>query len=230
MEHKQQTKNNNRKNPTKTPKFLGLFCLNKKEGQTQVIQYAQENLNYLEQILQQQNCGLILDKQKMQILDKNIQNNIQQLQNGFNFPATLHITSLYCRNYKPQKKPEFINFKEGQLMDINIVGLIYIPNKIIFGIASVDQKQLMVENLCPHLTMFVKDCSPVYSNYVIHALFDKEQNGPLHQDFENGNIFDKNFKKVQIFDNLEVNCKKQQVIFIKNELNLCIPGITKTVY
>lgn len=86
----------------------------------------------------------------------------------FKYPASHHITTYFV------KRPEGIfyeNFEEGLNVPIEVLAMAYVPNKIICGVCLPDPNLIEIENKIPHMTLFVEEWAPRFSNNVLQALF-----------------------------------------------------------
>ena len=65
--------------------------------------------------------------------------------------------------------------------NLSIVALVYVPYKIITGIVEVKNKNVMIENKFPHVTLMTGDWNPFDSNHLLEKLFGK--NGRYKKDY-----------------------------------------------
>lgn len=88
----------------------------------------------------------------------------------WSFPNTFHVTTLFKGKKDFDKnKVSYQEFEENKGIELKIVGLIYIPLKIITLIVLTNQA---VDNKFPHITVLVAEYKPKNSNDVCIALFD----------------------------------------------------------
>lgn len=122
-------------------------------------------------------------------------------------PLHWHVTTLFVGGNKALKNdPILLNFKENELVPINIEGLVFVPDKILFGICFPNTG---VKNKVPHVTLMTNQWKPKDSNTVAEALF---VDGKFKNEYEN------------VFKNVEYQEK-----FVEN-INLKIGDEEVTAY
>jgi len=152
--------------PEKTPLYLGLFT--EDDSSEQFTTYI---LKCLESI------------KKTYPDDEAIESTIQDINKNLKFIHDLHITSLYVGDdLNNTKKEHFKTFKEGHQQNVEIVGMIIVPNKIVTAICYPDQSVIQVENKFPHITVMKGEWAPKFSNDVCNALFGTQ--GPLEKEYK----------------------------------------------
>jgi len=112
-----------------------------------------------------------------------IQNNYNGLlKTSFKYPATHHITTFFV---KKLDEIFFTNFEEGLSIPIEVLAMAYVPDKIICGVCLPDPNMIDIENKIPHMTLFVQDWAPRFSNNLLQALFT-DKGAPLAGEFKSG--------------------------------------------
>ncbi len=119
---------------------------------------------------------------------------------GFKFPHNnekdhWHLTTFFKKKTEISKSANnaLRDFEKEKIASVDIISLIYIPNKILTLLCK---PNCNVENKFPHITLLVKNVSPVLSNLLLETLFINENY--LKKDYEN-------IKKEYEESNSEVN-------------------------
>lgn len=86
----------------------------------------------------------------------------------FQFPVSQHITTYFVRRTDSRC---FENFEEGLEIPIEVQCLVYVPDSIICGVCLPDPDVIDIENKIPHITLYVANWAPRFSNNVLEALF-----------------------------------------------------------
>ena len=106
-------------------------------------------------------------------------NDVYNPYTNWRYPKTFHITTLYIGNDISQKKDEiYLNYKDRVSVIIDFVGIIIVPYKLVACICFPDYN---VKNKIPHMTTFIDQWEPKYSNDVLESIFI---NGELKKEFE----------------------------------------------
>jgi len=159
--------------PEKRPLYLGLFTEN--DSSDEFTSYVLRCLEFIKQTYPE-------DKAVESTLT-----DLNQKKNNLQFIHDLHITSLYVGDdVNNTKKEHFRNFKEGHKQNVEIVGMIIVPDKIVTAICYPDQSVIQVDNKFPHITVMKGQWAPKFSNDVCNALFGAQ--GPLEKEY-NAKIF-----------------------------------------
>ena len=89
-------------------------------------------------------------------------------------PADHHVTTMFLGgNKKKMGSAAFKRFNQGEMVNVTISAIVYIPDKIIVGIVF---PKFEIENEFPHVTLMVsKGWKPVESNAVIAATCAKDE-------------------------------------------------------
>ena len=106
----------------------------------------------------------------------------------YSFVADPHVTTLFIGNDKQKRLTEsFKTFRPGHKGEVNIVGYVIVPNKIITAICYPDQSVIKIENKFPHMTLMTGKWKPKNSNDLFEALFGhkgKLKDNYVKKDFE----------------------------------------------
>ena len=102
--------------------------------------------------------------------DNRKQNNQIEI-NKMKYPKSFHITIAFGGKKGFDTKSEAVKeFDPGLEVDIKILGLVVVPNKMV--IVPVDGN-FKTENKFPHFTTFIGDLKPVQSNDILESLFSE---------------------------------------------------------
>jgi len=118
-----------------------------------------------------------------ELIDLLTENNIEKIQTdlGYKFPHKnekdhWHLTVYFKNKKSPFLSQEAINILEGfqknQIVSVNILALIYIPDKILTFFCKPD---CMISNKYGHITILIKDVNAVFSNVVLETIFENDQ-------------------------------------------------------
>jgi hypothetical protein len=95
-----------------------------------------------------------------------------------------HCTTLFKGSKKSfgeiAKTEEYNQFIEGETVNIKLIGVAYVPNSAIVMIIKVDNK-IRINNKHPHVTAFIKDFPPKYSNTILEGIM---QNKTINKSYE----------------------------------------------
>lgn len=122
-----------------------------------------------------------------QLLIKLIENNIFTNEECYNKPwrypkekKIWHVTTLFKRGKQFTKShPAFMTFEKGKLINIEIRGIVYIPERIITSLVFTETP---VENEFPHMTTLLGTYSAKNSNDVCKELFSKDK--PMEKEYK----------------------------------------------
>lgn len=99
------------------------------------------------------------------------------------FVRDFHVTSLFIGKDSSKAETEhYKDFKYGVRMDLELVGFVIVPDKIVTAICYPDQSSAKIENKFPHMTLMDGKWSPKYSNDLFTELFD--EGGPLSKEYQ----------------------------------------------
>jgi hypothetical protein len=148
-------------NPEKLPVYLGLFTV---EDEVQKIKdYIVEGLDLL--IEKYQDPDLVKAK-------KELKGEEPLPLAEYSFVADPHVTTLFIGNDKQKRLTEsFKAFRPGHKSELNIVGYVIVPGKIITALCYPDQSVIKIENKFPHMTLMTAKWKPKNSNDLFEALF-----------------------------------------------------------
>ena len=94
-----------------------------------------------------------------------------------------HCTTLFKGRDKYNdiaKTDEYKQFIEGENVKIKLIGVIYVPSSDIVLIIKIDDK-ISIKNKYPHITGFVKDFAPKYSNNVMECVMKNKDINKFYQ-------------------------------------------------
>jgi hypothetical protein len=94
-----------------------------------------------------------------------------------------HCTTLFKGRDKYNdiaKTDEYKQFIEGENVKIKLIGVIYVPSSDIVLIIKIDDK-ISIKNKYPHITGFVKDFAPKYSNNVMECVMKNKDINKSYQ-------------------------------------------------
>ena len=121
------------------------------------------NLNKIEEINELINC--IGDVKKC------------ELPNKWKYPHLAHKNMWHCTIlYKGKTKfseisenDEYKQFIQGEKVEVKLIGIVYVPQSSIVMIIKVN-KNIKIKNTYPHITGFIKDFAPKYSNNIMENI------------------------------------------------------------
>ena len=103
--------------------------------------------------------------------ENNNKSNVMIEVNKMKYPKSFHITLAFGGKKGFDKNSEAVQeFEPGLDVDIRILGLVVVPNKMV--IVPVDGN-FKSDNKFPHFTTFIGDLKPVQSNEILENIFDK---------------------------------------------------------
>lgn len=152
---------NEKKKPvtTKLPIYLGIMLSDKSNFKDGFKRLLSATFDVLEQELGNQND-----------FDKDLEK-IRKAMNGKNSPWKLppahHLTQLFIGGNKNSNDPILVNYEEGLPINVTIRAVVYVPGKILAGIAF---PKAECKNQFPHVTLAMGgDWKPVNSNTILTA-------------------------------------------------------------
>ena len=83
-----------------------------------------------------------------------------------------HCTILFkgrTKFYEISKSEEYQQFIQGEKVGVKLIGIAYVPQSSIVMIIKVD-KNVKIKNTYPHVTGFIKDFAPKYSNNIMENI------------------------------------------------------------
>ncbi|EGR30820.1 hypothetical protein IMG5_122920 [Ichthyophthirius multifiliis] len=153
------------------------------------------------------------------------QNKVNKL---WQLPDSWHTTVLYIgSNIEKAKTEYYLQFKEGQHVDLNGFSFFYVPGRII---CTPDKpKDVLIENKIPHMTLLMGNWAAVSSNYLLEKMF--LNNGPLQQEYNNGEFFQLgNNTIVKKFFQLNINDENVDVFMVKSNFGIYLDGVNTKVF
>ena len=155
--------------PAKLPTYLGLFIEDSEASR--VHNYIVEGLEQLVKSYKD---------------DKAISQACEELKNGsssLELIKDMHVTSLFIGGKKSATSSEhFVTFKPGFQQDLELVGFIFVPGKLVTGICYPDQSAIKIENEFPHMTLMKGAWAPKFSNDLMKLVCGK--GGPLQKEYQ----------------------------------------------
>lgn len=198
---------------SKIPVFIGLFALNEFESKKTIDNFLIETLLYVQQEYSNVSESIA---------------DIDELNSKYRFPNSLHVTSLFIGGNKEKLRSEFYtSFEESVKSDIAIVGLVYVPGKLITGIAVISE-ELKIENQFPHITLKLGSWDAKNSNDILKAIFETSSS-PLYGKYKK---FLKEEPSIYKLSGLQINRGKtlekvDEFYVLKLSKKIILPGITK---
>ena len=110
------------------------------------------------------------------------------LPKDWKYPHRAHKNLWHCTIlYKGKTKyneiknlDEYKQFIEGEKVNIKLIGIAYVPNSAIVMIIKMDDK-IKIQNEYPHITGFIKDFAPKYSNNIMKGIM---KNKDINKSYE----------------------------------------------
>ena len=87
-----------------------------------------------------------------------------------------HCTTLFKGKTKfseIEKTDEYKQFIQGEKVPIKLLGIVYVPESSVVMIIKVD-KNIKIKNAYPHITGFIKDFAPKYSNNIMENIMQNK--------------------------------------------------------
>lgn len=140
--------------------------------------------------------------------------------------TTLHIE----KDKSKLHTTHYTKFRESIEIKVNLVGILYLPGKIITGLCKLSElpNNMTIETDFPHLTLMVGETPPKMSTILLNTIFGKggKFEGGFHNPtgilFSNGNFVD----KVKI----KISKKYEEVFLVKGDKELELSGKTEAWY
>jgi hypothetical protein len=126
-----------------------------------------------------------------------------------------HCTTLFKGKGKYNeiaKTDQYKQFIEGEEVKIQLIGIVYVPNGSIVMIIKLDNK-ISIKNKYPHITGFIKDFAPKYSNNVMECVMENKNINRTYETLMDGKL--KSDLKENLFcEKIEIE-KKSHVAYVK---------------
>lgn len=134
-----------------------------------------------------------------EILKSNLEDIASYQLEQFKEPGSWHITVLYIGGNRSKTETQFYkNFKQGKHIPIVSKTFLYVPNKIMAAAVFPNREEILIENNCPHVTLYLGEWSAVDSNRVLENLFIN--GGPLEAEYQAHKFAKKDFFYIQKFE------------------------------
>jgi nitrite reductase/ring-hydroxylating ferredoxin subunit len=75
------------------------------------------------------------------------------------------------KNMSQIETPYYQTFQEGKQINVKYSAFLYVPTKLMAAAVYVDQREVLIQNNCPHMTLALDKWPAVNSNYVLEAVF-----------------------------------------------------------
>ena len=126
-----------------------------------------------------------------------------------------HCTTLFKGKTKYNeiaKTEQYKQFVEGEEVKIQLIGIVYVPNGSIVMIIKLDNK-ISIKNKYPHITGFIKDFAPKYSNNVMECVMENKNINRTYETLMEGKL-KSDFKENLFCEKIEIE-KKSHVAYVK---------------
>jgi len=151
--------------------YLGLLI----KGEENYIKIKENISNSLKQIKEKFNLEKIEEIDKLIKCIGDVKN--CELPDKWKYPHIAHKNMWHCTIlYKGKtkfseisKSDEYKQFIQGEKVGINLLGIAYVPRSSIVMIIKVD-KSVKIKNAYPHVTGFIRDFAPKYSNNIMENI------------------------------------------------------------
>ena len=173
----EKKKGNHKKNKQRNPIYYGINL--EIEEERKLLETVQNsidiiNSNFKEDFISTyENISELIkkyDEAKKGNEDNKKQNNIIEV-NKLKYPKSFHITLAFGGKKGFDKNSKaVIEFNSGLEVDIKILGVVIVPNKMVIVPVNGD---FYTENEFAHFTTFVGDLKPVQSNDILENIFSK---------------------------------------------------------
>ena len=173
----EKKKGNHKKNKQRNPIYYGINL--EIEEERKLLETVQNsidiiNSNFKEDFISiYEDISKIIkkyDEAKKGNEDNKKQNNIIEV-NKLKYPKSFHITLAFGGKKGFDKNSKaVIEFNSGLEVDIKILGVVIVPNKMVIVPVNGD---FYTENEFAHFTTFVGDLKPVQSNDILENIFSK---------------------------------------------------------
>ena len=167
-------------------------------------------INCLKKILDK--CGNSEIKDFISKIENN-KNNYYELSKGWKYPHNIHKNYWHCTTlfkggkkiYSIKNNREYIEFSEGKNIKVDIIGFVYVPQKIMISIVYLNGEKC--DNEFPHITTFINEYVPKQSNDVMIELFKNNK--------RNKDIIDIYNNKIKACKEDKINNNKDNIVYEK---------------
>ena len=173
----EKKKGNNKKNKQRNPIYYGINL--EIEEERKLLETVQNSIDIINSNFKEDFISIYedisklikkYDEAKKGNEDNKKQNNIIEV-NKLKYPKSFHITLAFGGKKGFDKNSKaVIEFNSGLEVDIKILGVVIVPNKMVIVPVNGD---FYTENEFAHFTTFVGDLKPVQSNDILENIFSK---------------------------------------------------------
>ena len=130
-----------------------------------------------------------------------------ELPSGWKYPHIAHKNLWHCTTLfkgktklrEIEKKEEYQQFIQGEKVMIKLLGIAYVPESSIVMIIKVD-KAIKISNTYPHITGFIKDFKPKYSNDIMENIMKNKEIKSIYDNLLNSEECKLKGKKSLLFN------------------------------
>ena len=198
----EKKKGNHKKNKQRNPIYYGINL--EIEEERKLLETVQNSIDIINSNFKEDFISIYedisklikkYDEAKKGNEDNKKQNNIIEV-NKLKYPKSFHITLAFGGKKGFDKNSKaVIEFNSGLEVDIKILGVVIVPNKMVIVPVNGD---FYTENEFAHFTTFVGDLKPVQSNDILENIFSK------------GKEMEEDYNKI-VEGKIEECCKKIKV-------------------
>lgn len=173
----EKKKGNHKKNKQRNPIYYGINL--EIEEERKLLETVQNSIDIINSNFKEDFISIYedisklikkYDEAKKGNEDNKKQNNIIEV-NKLKYPKSFHITLAFGGKKGFDKNSKaVIEFNSGLEVDIKILGVVIVPNKMVIVPVNGD---FYTENEFAHFTTFVGDLKPVQSNDILENIFSK---------------------------------------------------------
>ena len=173
----EKKKGNHKKNKQRNPIYYGINL--EIEEERKLLETVQSSIDIINSNFKEDFISIYedisklikkYDEAKKGNEDNKKQNNIIEV-NKLKYPKSFHITLAFGGKKGFDKNSKaVIEFNSGLEVDIKILGVVIVPNKMVIVPVNGD---FYTENEFAHFTTFVGDLKPVQSNDILENIFSK---------------------------------------------------------
>ena len=173
----EKKKGNHKKNKQRNPIYYGINL--EIEEERKLLETVQNSIDIINSNFKEDFISIYedisklikkYDEAKKGNEDNKKQNNIIEV-NKLKYPKSFHITLAFGGKKGFDKNSKaVIEFNSGLEVDIKIIGVVIVPNKMVIVPVNGD---FYTENEFAHFTTFVGDLKPVQSNDILENIFSK---------------------------------------------------------
>ena len=151
--------------------YLGLLI----KGEENYIKIKENISNSLKQIKEKFNLGKIKEIDELIKCIGDVKN--CELPDKWKYPHVAHKNMWHCTTLfkgktklsEISKTEEYKQFIQGEKVEVKLLGIAYVPHSSIVMIIKVD-KNVKIKNDYPHVTGFIRDFAPKYSNNIMENI------------------------------------------------------------